>query len=320
MYKNTQVKNAFTLAELLITISIIGVVAVLILNVAAAITSKVQERSRNMAKAKLTQVMKVLNSQDLLHGITTTDEFADILEKHVKVIKRCDSEHLTSCFNKTITRETAKVLGNTTGLKYENTADIKKGEHLGFPANTSGNVGFVLADGLSMIFSYDTTCQSNPYDNMNAVDKCLIAIFDTNGMGNPNKLNEDIGLLNATLGAEACVDIGGLCVTVSDIPYSPTQAEPYTGIASEANGNCSNFNYWDGARVACEEVGMRLPTADEVGQIIFNADMLNLTSDYYWFDRSTEKYAWIYSKSGIWPDSTISKGCMHHAYLVRCVK
>ena len=313
-------KKAFTLAELMITIGVIGVIAVLIINAASAITSKVQERTRNMAVAKLTQVMKMLNSQDLLHGISTTDEFADILEKHVKVIKRCDAEHLTSCFNKTITRETAKVLGNTSGLKQENTAELTKGEHLGFPANTSDNVGFILADGISMIFSYNTTCESNPYDNMNAVDKCLIAVFDTNGMGNPNKLNEDIGLFNATLGAESCIDIGGLCVTVSDIPYSPTNAAPFTGVASLENGNCARFNYWDGAKQSCEEVGMRLPKRDEIGLITFNSDKLNLSDDYYWFDESSDKYAWIFSKTGVWPDSTISKGCMHHAYLVRCVK
>ena len=310
-------KKAFTLAELLITIGILGVIAVLILNVAAAITSKVQERTRNMAIAKLTQVMKVLNSQDLLHGITTTDEFADILEKHVKVIKRCDSEHLINCFNKTITRETAKVLGNTTGLKHENTSEIKTGKDLGFPANVSGNVGFILADGLSLIFSYDTTCESNPYDNMNAVDKCLIAVFDTNGMSNPNKLNEDIGLLNATLGAEACVDIGGLCVTASNISYSSTQAEPYTGVASEANDNSNSFNLWDGARVACEEMGMRLPNANEGTQMIFNKDMLGLTDGAYWGSEYSTKQAYVVDTSL----SLIRKFNKNaKKYSVRCVK
>lgn len=308
-----------TLPELMITITILGIVAILVISVTINIKSKINERSRKQAIAKITQIMRILNAKDSLHGITTTDEFVNILEENVKVIKRCNSDHLTECFPDKITKTTAQVIGSTSGLKQIETETLKTGADLGNPANTSNNVGLVLADGVSVILSYDISCESDPYNNNGITDKCIIAIFDINGQAKPNKLNEDIGLLNAQIGPGTCTDINGICVSVADIQYKPTNAEPFTGIPTAANNNCTGYNYWDGAKQACEEIGMRLPSISEASQIIFYNDKLNLTGDHYWTNEEiSETKVRIYNYNGTY--TTVQKGRMHHAYLVRCVK
>ena len=88
-YKNINSKVAFTLAEVLITLGIIGVVAALTI---PTLIAKYQEKSWATAsevfKTKFTEAIKVMNVQGSLGKYAkynTTEGFVEELQKHFKI-------------------------------------------------------------------------------------------------------------------------------------------------------------------------------------------------------------------------------------------
>lgn len=93
--------KAFTLAELLITLGIIGIVAVLII---ATFIKNYQEKawktSAEVFDKKLTEAINLMNTNDELAGYTTTENFVDKLSKYTKIIKTCNESNLDNCWIK----------------------------------------------------------------------------------------------------------------------------------------------------------------------------------------------------------------------------
>ena len=83
--------NGFTLAEVLITLGIIGVVASITLpTIISDINIRANsERQANIAQ-KVTQAMEQMRAHGLLNTqYASTDAFVDELQKYLKVAKRC---------------------------------------------------------------------------------------------------------------------------------------------------------------------------------------------------------------------------------------
>ena len=149
--EGVRVSRAFTLAEVLITLVVIGVVA--------AVTVPMllhQEGDRVNSERHANIVYKIAQATDLMksHGdlgkFSSTDEFVDELQKYIKINKRCDSEHLQECWT------TSKVK-NIMGDEYE-VKDAKQRRHLlGYEINqpNNNNVGLILADGAHIILTYN---------------------------------------------------------------------------------------------------------------------------------------------------------------------
>ena len=97
---NKNIKQAFTLAEVLITLGIIGVVATVTL---PTLIQNYQTRTWNAAastfEAKLGEALKIMNTQHELAGLQTTEAFIEMLQRHMKIQKICDTTNLTSCFS-----------------------------------------------------------------------------------------------------------------------------------------------------------------------------------------------------------------------------
>ncbi len=91
-------KAAFTLAEVLITLGIIGVVAAITMPVLLSnVNSKVKaERVLNI-KQKLSKVTDKMAVQSGLMGYDSTDAFVKEMQKHMKIAKVCDNAHLDNC-------------------------------------------------------------------------------------------------------------------------------------------------------------------------------------------------------------------------------
>ena len=141
-------KAAFTLAEVLITLGIIGVVAAVTMpTVIANINERVNsERHANIAM-KVTQAMEQMRAHGLLNNsYGTTEAFVDELQKYLKIAKRCDSSHIAECW------PTEKVI-DSNGDEFE-ISKAKTGKNLSLSTSTN-NVGLVLADGASMILNYN---------------------------------------------------------------------------------------------------------------------------------------------------------------------
>lgn len=138
MLKNIKQSNAFTLAEVLITLGVLGVVAAMTM---PAIMENVTERVNSNRQAniayKVTQATDKMKALGLLNGsYASTDAFVDELQKHLKVAKRCSANNIADCW------PTQKVI-TSDGEEFE-VSKAKTGKNLNIKGNTSNNVGLVL--------------------------------------------------------------------------------------------------------------------------------------------------------------------------------
>ena len=272
---------AFTLAEVLITLGIIGVVAALTLPALLTnIQSKVRaERSRSV-QYKFSLATEKMARLNLIGPYDSTDAFVDELQKHLKISKRCNASNLRGCWP----YDTVD-LGNG---KTWNIADTKTGKNLGMETDdyndyTSDNVGIVTADGTPMILSYNkkckaidsleklswTTTDNKPLSNSSA--SCVAAVFEINGTGKPNKLSNDVVLFNANkLGSGCAFEVGSTCYTAVSTPkpltYDECMAQKDNLGIKQCCSYCGDRDYWAGAVKQCGGVS-KMPTMADLGKL-----------------------------------------------------
>lgn len=310
-------KVAFTLAEVLITLGIIGVVAaitmpILITNMTER---KNSERHANIAY-KVTQAMEHMRATGKLVQYDSTEAFVNELKKHLKIAKICDKDHIADCWpTETVT--------DKAGNEFE-VSKAKKGKNLSLESETN-NVGIVLADGAALILNYnpaltqgldvgDRVVASNknlPVGNgkiknfayTSSVTGPIDFIMDVNGKGKPNREPEseskqyDIRSLKAASFAETFVCTGTIgskgCVKYLGADYSAVNCDTtsleYAGdtICGPTPSDFTN-DYWADARVACNAIaGMRLPTQQELRDIYLVRGQYPeiVTGEPYWADK-----------------------------------
>ena len=271
---------AFTLAEVLITLGIIGVVAALTLPALLTnIQSKVRaERSRSV-QYKFSLATEKMARLNLIGPYDSTDAFVDELQKHLKISKRCNASNLRGCWPY-----------DTVDLGNGKTWDISKtktGKQLGMNNDddndyTSDNVGIVTADGTPMILSYNkkckaidsleklswTTTDNKPLTNPSA--SCVAAVYEINGTGKPNKLSDDVVLFHANkLGSGCAFEVGSKCFGAPFAPTSLTRAECEAEKGNLGIKECypyGDFDYWAGAVKQCGGVS-KMPTEDDLAKL-----------------------------------------------------
>ena len=90
--------KAFTLAEILITLGVIGVVAAVTM---PALITNIQERVRKeqvrTVKYKLTKATDKMNSLGKIGHYDTTLDFVNELKKHMSIAKICENNELDKC-------------------------------------------------------------------------------------------------------------------------------------------------------------------------------------------------------------------------------
>ena len=277
---------AFTLAEVLITLGIIGVVAAL--TMPALITNiqdRIQAKRIENINQKLSKVTDKMAVQSGLTGYDTTMAFVQEMSKHMKIAKICDNEHLAECW------PTQEVTLNDEGKTWE-IAKTKNAKTLKISTNTedwADTVGIVTGDGTGMILSYNKKCEFNvddvglKYDNSTGKSNslvCLSGVYDWNGSSKPNKLNKDVKTLGMAsgLGAECAFELGGKCFTA---PFTST---PLTKAQCEAEkdklgieGCYYNDDYWAGAVKQCGGVSKMPTQADitELAKVLYNTSSIN---------------------------------------------
>ena len=268
-------KAAFTLAEVLITLGIIGVVAAL--TMPALITNiqdRIQQKRIENINQKLSKVTDKMAVQSGLTGYGTTMAFVQEMSKHMKIAKICDNEHLAECW------PTQEVTLNDEGKTWE-IAKTKTAKTLKISTNAedwADTVGIVTGDGTGMILSYNKKCEFNvddgglKYDNSTGKSNslvCLSGVYDWNGSSKPNKLKKDVTTLGMAtgLGTECAIEVGGKCFTAAFTPTPLTRAQ----CAAEKdklgiNGCGSEPDYWAGAVKQCGGVS-KMPTTADLGKL-----------------------------------------------------
>ena len=187
-------KIAFTLAEVLITLAIIGVVAAMTI---PTLVANYQEKSWNTAASvfnrNLGESLRMMNVLNELKGLESSEQFVSNLSKYMKVTATCDNTKLTNCFNNEVVwnNETVAV------------SDIKTAKNLGKDDWGTNVVGLQLANGTSALVAYNPDCDGNVRhitsdNNVGLTTECVAVVFDTSGSKTPNMFGKDLRSVNVS--------------------------------------------------------------------------------------------------------------------------
>ena len=268
-------KTAFTLAEVLITLGIIGIVAALTLPAFISnVQGRIQAKRVENINQKLSKVTDKMAVQSGLIGYPDTMAFVQEMKKHMSIAKVCDNSHLAECWG---TTEVDVGKDKPWEISKTKTAKTLK---IGEPDNWADTVGIVTADGTPMILSYDKECNFDVNNTGLQFDKssgksnslaCISGVFDWNGGARPNKLGDDVITLGMAsgLGSSCAFEVGGTCYTAPFSPKPITKAECEAAVAEGKLGikACEyEQDYWAGAVKQCGGVS-KMPTLAQLGEL-----------------------------------------------------
>lgn len=266
---------AFTMAEILLSLTIIGVVAAITL---PSLTGNINERTWNTQRkalySRLSQAISLMpqirgygdiivegsGANRVLKSDNATDVFvSNGLAKVFKLNNICDSEHLGDCgLPEQI---------NTMGAEKIRLSDMKKYVDY-IPANVGcGHDGietidtkasaFETANGESVLVHYNPTC--NFYDSVIKSSYagvrpavCANFVYDLNGKRGPNTVGKDIGFMSLLYADRAML----------------AAPDP---VNKNVQGDFSSVS------AACRNQEARLPNLEEAASIFVNSDLMDST-------------------------------------------
>ncbi len=282
--------GGFTMAEILLSLTIIGVVAAITL---PSLTGNINERTWNTQRKALysrmsqaISLMPALNS----YGIGVTQEETNSnagevfvtngLSKVLKINNICDNEHLPDCgiassftnlsgskhsfpktleeMNSTFTNEFA--YSGTDGTSH---TFINPQAHI----NTNA-AAFETNNGESIVVFYNPSCISD-------IDKtssdyihpymCANFIYDLNGNKGPNTIGKDMGFMTAMYPSDTNL--------VAPVPLMKQDGNTYT--YNEAIRQCK-----------LQDAESRLPSRDEMTALYYNKEFIGIDfsqgNSHYW--------------------------------------
>ena len=266
-------KVAFTLAEVLITLGIIGIVAALTLPAFISnVQGRIQAKRVENINQKLSKVTDKMAVQSGLIGYPDTMAFVQEMKKHMSIAKVCDNSHLSECWGTTEVDVGKDKSWEISKTKTAKTLKINE------PDNWADTVGIVTADGTPMILSYDKECNFDVNNTGLQFDKssgksnslkCLSGVFDWNGGARPNKLGDDVITLGMAsgLGSSCAFEVGGTCYTAPFIPKPLTAQECNEQKDKLGIRECEyDDDYWAGAVKQCGGVS-KMPTTAQLGEL-----------------------------------------------------
>ena len=301
-------RTAFTLAEVLITIGIIGIVAALTI---PAIIANTQGKEYEVARKRMLQTfgkgVRLISIQGEMQSANNAEDFVEnYLKKQIKIMKTCDNDNLKACGIETETNAIkAWSDKKITRTMPRTTSQLNSGIASGHTMkNPTKSYGFVMANGYAVNLFYNPNCWTrdklNPnsgylFSNYASDYVCVNAIYDMNGLKGPNQAGKDIGFVTI------------LYPDTTSIALAPN---PYYK-------NLKNANYKDGM-AECAELGAdyTLPRLEEWASISYNRALFEF--DYggsYWLIPIA---AGGYSVSS-WGGYLGGYG-FENSFLIRCVK
>ena len=322
----SKIRQGFTLAEVLITLGIIGVVAAMTIpTLMVDINAKQWSTAKDVFEKKLNESLKTMNTQQTISGHTTTLSFVEELSKHYKINKICQNDKLQDCFSETVYwgggEATPEAVDMTT---------IKQASDFGLEDWGTELIGVQFANGVSGLVAYNPACSGDPYSNQFNGTGCISMLYDTSGNKNPNTNGKDInnfGVINRLGSAGCAIYLGGICFT------APFSAEGHKWNACQSNGTSSDpedmkimsdygidscfdssremepfdKDYWAGAMIACGGKN-NVPTKaqlEEIAKFVYNTNQVQSTNMTFDPDKSVE--LGLPSSSGyvIWSNQAI---------------
>ncbi len=178
--------KGFTLAEILITLSIIGIVAAMTI---PALINKIEMKQHQSALKKnysnFSQAIYTLASQSNLDLSSATD-FVNSLESQISMVKKgtfASTTTLPTVFNYKCYKSSSGTCGNL----------LKR-------PNIDGTSSFITSDGTRyIVYGISSECTDsnfhariNPAETMPQSNTCTVMYVDTNGDKNPNQIGVDV--------------------------------------------------------------------------------------------------------------------------------
>ncbi len=281
-------KQGFTLAEVLITLAIIGIVAAITLpSLLVNVNEKAWDAQKKALHARLAQAIGQMNAlsgygtyTEDSSGNATADTAAesfilDALSKVYKINNVCGLDKLSSCGipSKITTLDAVSEINFPTKMKELN-EKLLNGLHYtgegGDVADTKA-AAFETVNGESIAVFYNPLCGSDTTANHYVQNKmCVNFVYDLNGEEGPNQVGKDVGFITAFYNKNP--------VVVAPAPYSTN----YTSTVPQYTENAGTVD----AHTVCKTMGedLRLPDRDELASIFINAPLVNLSenSNFYW--------------------------------------
>ncbi len=274
-------RNGFTLAETLITLVIIGVVAALTV---PALINKTNDKEFNTAnqkaRATLGEAFRTMTISGELPSTLTADQFAkQVLTKYIKIGKHCSSS--TECdFSSSIKRPDGTSIGSipTSWTELTSIYGAASSESDSYveitPAQNNGTY-FVTLDGFHVAFYYNPDCAVDYKDKSILYSSpertrqssyqtaCFNAIYDMNGKKGPNQVGKDIGFVGSFYN-------GPITQAAAVLPHNEDVGE-IRGINAVAHCSSLGKNDW------------KLPNINELSLLYLNRKLVtDKTSGYFW--------------------------------------
>lgn len=286
--------RGFNLAELLITLAIIGIVAVLTIPV--LITTINDKVDTNQNKVFVSKLIKGLNltktSGDLHNQYTSTYDFlVNGLSKNYKMSKVCSSSEIQDC----IPYNQIKYEKNGVE-KYQSISSIDSAQALSLTGGFSDVAAFVSADGIPVILSYDLTCEVDPDKPDTTISACVAGLYDLNGSRKPNKfgfgtkvvnnknvaLKGDIRSFNGAVISNACyAQYGSVCFKTQAFHAHDVIDKPAT--YNSPNGS-SIDDYWTSVKSYCAAKNSHmadLVDINAIAELVTEQEGIQSSSSYF---------------------------------------
>ncbi len=281
-------KTGFTLAEVLITLAIIGIVAAITLpSLLVNVNEKAWDAQKRALHARLAQAIGQMNTLGG-YGTYTEDEdgtatedtaaesfILDALSKVYKINNVCGPDKLGSCGvpSKIATLNGTSELVFPTKMSELN-SKLLNGLHIS--SNENGDMAdtkaaaFETVNGESVAVFYNPLCGSDSSLIHFAQNKmCVNFVYDLNGAEGPNEVGKDVGFITAFYNRNP--------VVVAPIPYGVDYSSRVPSYSADENAV--------DASMACKVQGenLRLPDRDEIASLFVNAPLINLSESTYTF-------------------------------------
>ncbi len=323
-------KLGFTMAEILLSLTIIGVVAAITLpSLMANINERTWNTQRKAVYARLSQaiaMMPQLNGYGQYEGTntdgvvsTTKDTAAEAfltegLSKVLKINNICDATHLADCgIAASFTNLAGSTISWPTKLSELNSMFTSvyigtNGTNSSYPyQNPQKDIdtraaAFETQNGETIAIYYNPYC----VDDLGETDwhyaqskMCANFIYDLNGNKGPNAVGKDIGFITALYPMDSNVVA----------PYALATNAATSVVQTEASAKCS-----------AQDPESRLPNRDELTAMFYNKELLGIASGGFWSDSVISS-----GESGTAWGQSFHAGTRHpntrsYTINVRCVK
>ncbi len=274
-------KLGFTMAEILLSLTIIGVVAAITLpSLMANINERTWNTQRKALYARMSQAIAMMpqlsgygeyegtNTNDVVTATKDTAAEAFLSEGLSKVLKInniCDAEHLADCgvpSNYTAlngsTKSTPTKLSELNIMFTSTIVISSNGVSVTNPQNhiDTKAAAFETLGGESLVLFYNPECLSDEQTWQKMQTRmCANMIYDLNGNKGPNAVGKDMGFITAFYATDS--------VVVAPVPLAHNTASGIT--ADEISGICR-----------ADDSESRLPTREELASIWVNGNLVGM--------------------------------------------